>query len=252
MNGNETTTARPRGGGVKGLLAWVAILALLALVVWLAAERNARTWHLVPDEGRLVVMRGMLLPVGRQAFETSDPATAQAYAPLVAPPGKPLPAERSFDERSLLDQALYEILAAWARDEIAGGDPAHLERGLGYLARAERLPGLSSAQRDDLTALRAESGYLEALRLVARAAEELRDASEKLRRASGSRSPHATEAGLLLRDVEPAVDAALGALRTIGAVGGEAKPPPASPPAAPPPAAPAAPSAAPAPSEPAR
>lgn len=241
MNDTETTTtARPRGGGMKGLLAWVAILALLALVVWLAAERNARTWHLVPDEGRLVVMRGMLLPVGRQAFKASDPATAQAYAPVVAPPGKPLPSERSFDERSLLDQALYNILAAWARDEIASGDPAHLERGLAYLARAERLPGLSTAQRDDLAALRAESGYLEALRLVARAAEELRDASEKLRRASGSRTPHAKEAGLLLLDVEPAADAALGALRTMGTVGGaEAKPPAASPPAAPAPPRPA-------------
>jgi hypothetical protein len=226
---DTTTIAKSRGVGVKGLLAGAAILALLALVVWLAAERNARTWHLVPDEGRLVVMRGMLLPVGRQAFETSDPALAQAYAPVVAPPGKPLPAARSFEERSLLDQALYDLLAGWARDQIASGDPARLERGLGYLARAERLPGLSPAQRDDLAALRADSGYQEALRLIGRAAEELREAAEKLRQATGSRSRHATDAGLILRDVEPAVDAALGALRAAGTVergGGEQQPAP--------------------------
>jgi hypothetical protein len=237
---SDTTTVAPgRGGGVKGLLAWVAILALVALVVWLAAERNARTWHLVPDEGRLVVMRGMFLPAGRQTFKTSDPALAQAYAPVVAPPGKPLPSERRFEERSLLDQALYDLLAGWAREDIASGQPARLERGLGYLARAERLPGLSPAQRDDLAALRADSGYQEALRLIGRAAEELREAAEKLRQASGSRSRHATDAGLLMRDVEPAVDAALGALRAAGAVerggGGE---PPAAQPAAPPAPAP--------------
>lgn len=215
---NDTTTMAGRTGpGLKGLLAWVAILGLLALVLWLASERNARSWHLVPDEGRLVVMRGMLLPMGRQAFDTSDPALAQAYAPLVPPPGKPLPPERTFEDRTLLDQGLYELLAGWARDEIASGDPARLERGLGYLGRAEKLPGLSSAQRDDLAGLRAESGYYEAMRLLSRAAEELRDATEKLRRTSGSRSAHAADAGALLRELEPASEAAQAALRSASA-----------------------------------
>jgi hypothetical protein len=210
---DDSTTVARRGSGMKGVLAWLAILGLLGVVVWLAAERNARTWHLVPDEGRLVVMRGMMLPAGRQAFQTSDPTMAQAYAPLVAPPGKPLPGERTFEDRALLDQALYDVMAGWAREEISSGDPARLERGLGYLTRAEKLPGLSSSQRDDLGALRAESGFQEGLRLLGRAAEELRDVAEKLRRAASSRSSHATDAGVLLRDVEPAVEAATVALR---------------------------------------
>lgn len=222
---DSTTVAGRRGTGMKGVLAWVAILGLAALVVWLAVERNARTWHLVPDEGRLVVMRGMPLPAGRQTFETSDPTLAQAYAPLVPPPGKALPGERSFDERSLLDQALYETLAGWAREEIASGDPARLERGLGYLSRAEKLPGLSPSQRDDLAALRAESGFHEGIRLVGRAADELRDAVEKLRRAAGSRSAHATDAGVILREIEPALEAAAGALRAAGAMERPAKEP---------------------------
>jgi hypothetical protein len=219
---DDSTTVARRGGGMKGMLAWLAILALLALVVWLVAERNSRTWHLVPDEGRLVVMRGMMLPAGRQAFQTSDPALAQAYAPLVAPPGKTLPPERSFEERALLDQALYDVMAGWAREEIASGDPGRLERGLGYLARAEKLPGLSPAQRDDLGALRAESGFQEGLRLLGRATEELRDAAEKLRHAATSRSTHATDAGILLKDVEPALEAASGALRSASKI---ARPP---------------------------
>ena len=231
---DSTTVAGRRGSGMKGVLAWVAILGLLGVVVWLAADRNARTWYLVPDEGRLVVMRGMPLPAGRQVFETNDPVLAQAYAPLVAPPGKTLPPERSFEERALLDQALYDVMAGWAKEEIASGDPARLERGLGYLSRAEKLPGLSSSQRDDLAALRAESGFQEGLRLLGRAAEDLREAAEKLRRAADSRSTHATDAGVLLHDVEPALEATTSALRSAGKI---AKPPAPEPPAAPAPPA---------------
>jgi hypothetical protein len=205
---DETTVAGRARGALKATVAWVAILALLALVAWLAAERNARSWYLVPSEGRLVVMRGLMLPVGRAAFTSPDPALAQAYAPLVPPPGKELPAERTFDERGLLDQAIYDLAASWARDEIASGDPARLERGLGYLARAERLPGLSPSQREDLAALRAESAYQEAIRLISRGLDDLREASERLRRAASSRSPHAADAARLLRDVEPALEAA--------------------------------------------
>ncbi len=212
---DDTTVAGRAGGTLKSAIAWVAILGLLALVAWLASERNARSWHLVPSEGRLVVMRGLMLPAGRAAFTSSDPALAQAYAPVVPPPGKTLPAERTFEERGLLDQAIYELVSGWAREEIAAGDPARLERGLGYLARAEKLPGLSPSQREDLTALRAESAYQEAMRFLSRAVDELREASDRLRRAASSRSPHAGEAGVLLREVEPAVDAAAGALRRI-------------------------------------
>jgi hypothetical protein len=209
---SDTTVTRG-GGTFRSAIAWVAILGLLGLVGWLASERNARTWYLVPADGRIAVMRGYLLPAGRGAFETSDPATAAAYAPIVPPPGKVLPPERAFDERGLLDQAIYELVSGWARDEIASGDPARLERGLGYLVRAEKLPGLSPSQREDLAALRAESGYQEAMRLLARVADELRDAADRLRRAAGSRSPHAADAGRLLRELEPVLDGASAALR---------------------------------------
>src|SRR6266508_2470407 len=178
---DDTTVARRTGGStLKAALAWFAILGLLALVAWLASERNARTWYLVPADGRIVVMKGLLLPIGRGAFATSDPALAQAYAPLVPPPGKGLPAERAFEERGLVDQAIYDLVAGWARDEIESGDPARLERGLGYLARAM---------------------------------DDLREASDRLRRAAGSRSAHAADAGRLLKELEPAVDAASTALR---------------------------------------
>jgi hypothetical protein len=124
-----------------------------------------------------------------------------------------------------VDQAIYDLVAGWAREEIASGDPARLERGLGYLTRAEKLPALSPSQREDLAGLRAESGYQEAMRLLSRAVDELRDASDRLRRAAGSRSSHAQDAGRLLRELEPAVDVATSALRR--AEGARTPPPPA-------------------------
>ncbi|WP_242341175.1 MULTISPECIES: hypothetical protein [unclassified Anaeromyxobacter] len=248
---DDTTRTPRRGGGARAAVAWVAIVGLLALVLWLVSERNARTWYLVPDEGRLVVMRGILAPLGRQTFKTADPSQAQAYEPIVAPPGKPLPAERAFEERSLLDQGIYDLLSGWAREEIASGDAARLERGLGYLSRAERLAGLSPTQREDLSALRAESGFYEAQRLLDRAVGELRDATEKLRHTGASRSARANDARALLHDVEPALDAASIALRNAASAqrsqqsGQGAQP--AAQPGAPAQAAPTAPESAPAP-----
>jgi hypothetical protein len=228
---SDSTTVQRRGGGTfRSAIAWVAILGLLALVIWPVSERNARTWYLVPADGRLVVMRGYLAPIGRGAFETSDPGVAAAYAPIVPPPGKPLPAERAFDERGQLDQAVFELVSGWAREEIASGDPARLERGLGYLGRAEKLPGLSAGQREDLAALRAESGYQEAMRLLSRAVDELRDAADRLRRAASSRSAHAPDAGRLLRELEPAAGEVTAALRRAEGT----RPPPPVPAAAPP------------------
>jgi hypothetical protein len=221
---DETTRARGSAGGTfRSLLAWVVILGLLGLVGWLVSERNARTWYLVPDEGRLVVMRGMKLPVGRQPFKTDDPVLAQVYEPIVVPPGVPVPPEQGFDERSALDQALYDLVARWAREDISSGDPARLERGLRLVDRVERLPGLSGTQERDLQELRAESAYHEARRLLERASAELKEAADKLRGAAMSRSPHADDARLLLREVEPAVDSAVSALRSVR--GGPTAPP---------------------------
>jgi hypothetical protein len=220
----EETVRSRAGSAAKSLLAWVIILGLLGAVGYLIAERNARTWALVPEEGRLVVAKGLFLPLGRATFKTSDPVLARVYAPLVPPPGKALPEEHSYLDQSDLDRALYDLLSAWARDDIMTGDPSRLERGLGYLERALDLPALSAAQRDGLTALRAESGYYEARRLLERARAELSEAAEKLRLSAGSRSAHAVDAQTLLHELEPAVEATASAVR---AAGGSVRPPPA-------------------------
>jgi hypothetical protein len=214
-----------RRGSIGSLLSVLVILALAASVVWLLSERNQRTWYLVPDEGRLLVMHGTRLPFGRETYTPAEPGLSDAYAPVVPPPGTTLPPEKSFEERALLDQALYAVLAGWAKGDVDSGVKERLARGLEYLKRAERLPGLSAEQQQELASLRAESGFFEAQGLLERAAGDLRGAAERLRAAAGSRSPHAADARLLLKELEPAVDGVLSALRQ----GPRAQPPGAAP-----------------------
>ncbi len=213
------------GAAAKGTLRWVIVLGLVAALGWLVSERNARTWLLAPDDGRLVVKRGLFLPIGSAEFKSGDAALAKAYAPVVPPPGKPLPESREFLDESELDRALFDLLAGWAHEDIAAGDPTRLERGLGYLERAMELPAISSAQRDNLAALRAESGFYEARRLIEKARAELFEAAQKLRLTAGSRSARAMDAEALLRELAPAMDATASAVRVAGA----SAPPPGGP-----------------------
>jgi len=226
---------RPVGAAARSLLAWVVILVLLGAVAYLVSERNARTWSLTPEEGRLVVKKGLFFPAGRTEFKTTDPVLAKVYAPLVPPQGKAPPGEKTFDDQDGLDRELYELLSGWARDDIASGDPSRLERGLGFLERAMELPALSASQRDSLAALRAESGYYEARRLLEKARAELAEAAEKLRLTAGSRSPHALDSESLLRQLAPAIDAATSVARAAGATRAPEAPPPQPAPGAAPP-----------------
>ncbi len=217
---NEGRARSPGRSWMVSLL----IVALLAVVAWLVAERNARQWFLLPEDGQLVVKKGVLFLTGRSSFKTDDPALAQTYAPLRPPPGVPLPPEQAFDDRAGLDQGIYEVLSRWAHDDIASEEPQRLERGLAYVARAERLPGISAAQREDLRRLRGESGFYEAKALLERSAEELRLAREKLRLAADSPTRHAAEAFVLLRRIEPLVEEAFRASRAATGEGASKAP----------------------------
>lgn len=204
MAEEERRWGKPASG--RSAVLTLAVLLLLGLVLWLLSERNARHWALVYEDGVLSVKKGILFPVGSQAFKTDDPALAQAYAPLKPPPSAKLDEERSFEDRAGLDQALYDLLARWARDDIATERPDLMERALGWIARADKLANLSSAQRDDLKNLRAESGYFEARQLLEKGADALRQARERLRLTASSSSPHAGDAGEVLRRVDPMVE----------------------------------------------
>jgi len=200
--------SKPLRSPLRQLLAWALILGLGGVALWLASERNARRWVLAPEDGQLAVKKGILFPAGRGSLKSDDPQLLQLYAPIQPPPGAVLPPEQSFEDRGALDQALYDILSKWARDDVAEERPELMARGLGYLSRAERLPGISAAQREDLKVLRAEYAFHEARQLLEKGANDLRVAREKLKLAADSPGRRASDALLLLRRLEPLLEEA--------------------------------------------
>lgn len=223
-------TASAHGSASRKILAWLAILVLAGLSLFLLSERNSRQYSLVVEDGLVSVKKGLLAPVGRSSFKTDDPQLALAYAPFPAPPGAAVPPEQTFDDRAGLDQALYELLAKWARSDISSEKAELLERAMGFVGRAERLAGISAAQREDLKALRAESGFFEARQLLERGQETLRQARERLRLTAQSTSPHAGDAADALKGVEPALEQLHAASRVLAA-SRRAEPAPPAPPA---------------------
>lgn len=105
------------------------------------------------------------------------------------------------------------------------------------IGRAEKLAGISTAQREDLHVLRAEVGFFEARQLLERSADALRQARERLRLAAGSPTTHAREADSALRLVDPLLEELH---RAIGEVTPRPAPPAPNKGGAPAPAAPEA------------
>ena len=213
----ERRWAKPASG--RSAVMTLALLLLAGLVLWLLSERNARHWALVHEDGSLSVKKGILFPVGLQSFKTDDPALAQAYAPLKPPPSAKLDEERVFEDRAGLDQALYDLLAKWARDDTATERPEMMDRALSWIARAEKLANISAGQREDLKNLRAESGFYEARQLLDRAADALRQARERLKLTTASTSSHAGDASEVLQRVDPIVDEVYRAARLLAPAG---------------------------------
>src|SRR5512137_2107033 len=192
----ETRDTRPPPRR-RSPLTVLVVLALGILVVWLLAERNARQWWLVPEDGKVAVKKGILFVVGKTAFKSGDPELSRTYAPV--------PAERSFDDRAALDQDLFELLAGWAREDIRSEQLARMDRARGYLHRAARLAGLTATQREQLKVLQGETAFQEASGFLQEAAEALRRASDGMKAAAEGRGAVAAEAASLVRSLEPLV-----------------------------------------------
>jgi hypothetical protein len=181
----------------------VLAVGLAVAVAWLLSERNARQWWLVPEEGRVTVKRGVFFPVGKATFKSDDPELARTYAPIAPPPGSATPPETSYDDRAALDQAIFEWLARWAREDIQSEQMARMDRARAFLARAARLAGLSAAQREQLRTLQAETAFQEAVGHLQQGAESLRRALEGLRLAAEAQGPVAAEAAALGKALDP-------------------------------------------------
>jgi hypothetical protein len=184
-------------------LLFLLAVGLALAVAWLLAERNARQWWLVPEDGKVAVKKGVLFVAGKATFKSADPEMSRTYAPVTPPPGAAPVAEASFDDRAALDQALFEMLAGWAREDVRSEQMDRMERARAYLARAARLAGISASQRDQLRALQAETAFQEGADGLRSGAESLRRALESMRLAAGAQGPVAAEADAIRKALEP-------------------------------------------------
>jgi hypothetical protein len=217
------------------LLVTLLVLGLGAAVAVLLSRLNARTFSLAQESGKLVVMKGRMLPTGALPYEPGDARLADTYAPL-AVEGRDVSAlvERTFTERDELDRALFPLLESLAQPKVQSDDPAVLDKGLYYLRRAELLTGLSEEQRRSLGAMKTEVAFYQAKQRLEEARRGVSEALAQLKLAADTRNRNTQRANQMLTTVGPAAQALEKALRAVEAQ--VELPPEAGPPAQTPPA----------------
>jgi hypothetical protein len=209
--------SRPqRGFALQGVLTLLLILALIAAVVLLLAERNQRRYFL-ETSGRVVsIDRGLPLPYGHAPFHPTDPGDARTYRPFELPADMALPSDEAFDDRLELDRRWADLLLQTARARLASGDPEHLQQGMDLLARVDALPQLTAEQLHLAHQLRSEVAFVEATDKLGRAMTALRETLSLLRLGSDSPNGHARESADLLDRLVPAVEQLQRAARSEG------------------------------------
>jgi len=173
------------GGGMQRLVLWFVIAALLAAVWFLASERNERHFHVVTENGQLVIERGRFFPTG--TARSAD----KAYAPLDLPDKSKAVGEMEFDDQNELDRWLFGVLGSWAKDAAKHGD-THGAAAL--VDRASALPGLTFAQVAELAAMKAELAWDDAKTDAQQAGALLEAAVQKLQMVAAGRGVHAFDA----------------------------------------------------------
>lgn len=208
------------------LVVVLVILGLAGVAAVLLSQLNSRTWTLGQEAGALVVMKGRMLPMGAEPFRPSDPALADAYAPIPLE-GQPVGTllERKFSDRDELDRALFELLERLAMERITSNDPRELERGLYFVRRAERLSGITEEQRTVLKKLQAEVSFYLARTKLDDARKLIAEGMAQLKLAADSQSRNARAAHQMIAEVEPVAQNLEEALRRAVHSISEAPPP---------------------------
>ena len=193
--------AKPSTGGYSRLVLWLLIAVLLAAVWYLASERNQRHFHVVAQNGSVVVERGRFFPTGTGA------ADEKAYAPIVVPAGEKAPGEMEFDDQNALDRYLFDLLASWAQG-LAKKNDTHAAAAL--VDRASQLPGLTGAQVQQLNAMSSDLSWDDAQADLGSASKLIDGARRKLTAVQAGKGSHAVEATALdlsLQTVQHSLDA---------------------------------------------
>jgi len=214
MSSTSDSLSRRAGRAFTRLVVTLLVLGLLGAVGFLLSQLNARTFTLQQQDGKLLVMKGWMLPVGAEPYRPSDPALAAAYAPFDLLGGTAAGLEGArFDERDAMDRALFQFLEGLARPRLVSDDPAVLSQGLVALSRMQKLGGLTDEQRKTLRSLESEVAFFQARTRLDQARRDIAEALTQLRIAADSGTRHARAAHRMLATVEPAAGALEDALR---------------------------------------
>ncbi len=203
------------GRAFRRFVVVVLVLGLGGAVAFLLSQLNARTFTVEQSEGRLVVMKGRMLPTGSEPYRPSDSTLADAYAPLDLAGGSAAGLlERRFLDRDELDRALFDVIETAAKPRVISDDPKVLESGLYYLRRAEKLAGLSEEQRRSVKTMQAEVAYYQARSKLEDAQRLIAEAVVQLKLAATAQTRNAHSANQMILAIEPPVKLLEDALRT--------------------------------------
>jgi hypothetical protein len=214
MSSTSDSLGRRAGRAFTRLVVTLVLLALVGAVGFLLSRLNARTFILQQTDGKLLILKGRMLPMGSEPYRPSDPALAEAYAPIDLMGGSAAGLDGGkFEERDAMDRALFGLLEGLARPKLVSDDPAVLAQGLQLLSRMQKLGGLNDEQRRTLKALEAEVAFFQARTRLDQARRDVAQALTQLRLAAESGGRHARPANRMLAAVEPAAAALEEALR---------------------------------------
>jgi hypothetical protein len=214
MPSTTDSFGRRAGRAFTRLVVTLVVLALLGVVGLLLSQLNARTFTLQAQDGKLLIMKGRMLPLGSEPYRPSDPVLAASYAPIDLLGGGAAGLDGArFEERDALDRALFQFLEGLARPRLVSDDPAILQQGLLALARMQKLGGITDEQRRTLRSLESEVAFFQARTRLDQGRRDIAEALTQLRLAADSGSRHARAAHRMLSAVEPASNALEEALR---------------------------------------
>ncbi len=208
----DTYPTTPKGPGFGSRL-WRAFIRLLVssvviglagVAVVLLSQLNARRYALEMQDGKLVVLKGKLMPQGSEPWRPGDSVLADAYAPLDLDGTSPMGVVGArFDDRDALDRALFSVIETLARSRTVSDEPKLLEQGLYYLRRAEKLSGITDEQRLSLKKMKSDVSFYSARLRLEDAQKQIDEALSQLKLAAQDDTRHARSANQMLLEIEP-------------------------------------------------
>lgn len=179
--------ARPRpkkrGSGAKVMFVILIVLALAGVIVYLLSLLNSKTFFLVPENGELVVKKGIFFPVGSEVYLPKDPEQAALYKPIDIPDALKHAGPIEFEDLPSLNREFAKYLIDLATKMVFAEDESQYTKGKGYLERVRKLHGLDPEQVDRVKSLRADVDYIEAKRAYLGVEKILESALRKFRQA---------------------------------------------------------------------